>query len=606
MNTIEGHFEGKQAMLPQSRMWQSIKSQLHAERSSLLLALLCTLGFTLLTLLMPWPLKIIFDHVLLANDNHTIPVAVKPFLAFGPEWAILLLSSVIILIAILRGVFSYYQSYITSRVGFQMVFMLRKELFAHLQKLPLAFHAKSKSGEIISKLTADTNTLKDVFAESVLVIVTHVLTIVGMFIIMFFISWQLSLILLLTFPLLFTYLFRFYGNIKISVRKQRIKDGNIASGISELLGAILLVQAYGREDYEKEKFNKQNSMNLDESIKGARLESANSRVTEIVAALGTATVVIFGSIQALRHNLQPGDVLVFVAYVANIYKPVRQLAKLSSKFSRASVSIERIRDILDLEPQIVDNVNAKDAHQLKGDIQFDYVNFRYTDTSVSVLDNISFNIKHGEKVALVGESGAGKSTIAKLILRLYEPNSGSIIMDNVDIRNFTCESIRAQIGIVLQDTILFGSTIHENIAYGNLDATYQDVINTAKMVLAHDFIMNLPDGYETVIGERGCTLSGGQRQRISLARAMIKNPQIVIMDEPTTGLDSETNNIIMNTLHNYYIDKTVLLIAHQFSKLEHFDNIIVLRNGKIVEQGKHTQLLEKEGYYHQLYSHQQG
>ena len=325
---------------------QLVVAQLAREKRGLVLATLCMVGYTLTTLLVPWPLKLIFDYVLLEKPLPPQLEWLGTLHQHGTYTVLIAISSSILLIAVLRGDFSYYQTFLTSKIGYKMVYSLRSNLFSHLQGLSISFHNRARSGEILNKLTGDTNALKDVFAESVLVIATHLLTVLGMFVIMFILNWKLSLIVLATFPVLFFALYNLYTRIRITVRTQRKQEGRIASRVSETLRSVPMIQAYGREDYERSRFNDANSETMEQGIHSARLEAAASRLAEIIAAIGTMTVVLFGSLQVIKGHMTLGDVLIFSAYIVSIYKPVRHIAKLSTKFSKASVSIERISDVL--------------------------------------------------------------------------------------------------------------------------------------------------------------------------------------------------------------------------------------------------------------------
>ena len=593
-----------------------IRSHLREVKGSLSLAALCMLGYTMTELLAPWPLKIIFDHILLNKPWPAWLAWLHPLLQAeggfqqirnftsidhnGKVLAIVVLALSIMVLAAARGMCSYFQLFITSRVGFQLVYRLRRELFAHLARLSLSYHTRARSGELLTKITSDTSTLKDIFAQSTLEFGSHILMLLGMFGIMFVLNATLSLIVLATFPVLLYALFFIYARVKASARKQREREGRIASRISEVLRSVSLVQAFAQEKYEQERFETESNATLEESIKTARLEAAASRTVEIISSFGLCAVVFFGAVKVLDGQLTPGDVLIFTAYLTSLYKPLRQLARLSSQFSKASVSAERISEILAAETETPDLPNAIPASHLQGAIAFHHVSFNYS-AGKSVLRDVSFTAQPGQRVALVGASGAGKSTIASLILRLYDPSEGAIFVDGVPIKLYERESLRREIGVVLQDTILFGASMRENIAYGKPNATIEEIELAARLAYAHDFIRALPEGYDTVIGERGSTLSGGQRQRICLARAFLKKPSLLILDEPTSAIDAESSALIQQAIAQVQRDKTTIVIAHHFSFIQDFDLILVLNDGAIVERGTHEELLRRRGYYYDLY-----
>ena len=577
-------------------------SHLLRVRKDIFFASFCILGSTFTTLIFPWPMKLIFDNVL---SDKALPEILKPFQSVlmngGSTQALLILCGSMVGIALVKGFFAYYQLFLTSRIGYLLVYTLRGELFNHLQRLSLSFHHKTRTGELISKLTSDTNNLKDVFADSALTLTTHVLTVIGMLVIMFNLNMQLGLIVLISFPVLFFAIYFIYSRVKFSARNQRHNEGRLASRIAEILSAVPLIQAYGTEDFERERFEEDSSRSMRESIRTARMEAAATRLVEIISAFGTAIVVLFGCMQALAGKMTPGDVLVFSSYMAQIYQPIRQITRLSTRFSRATVSIERINSVLETEPEILDVANAINVTKLEGAITFENVTFSYVDDK-KILDNVSFHIRPGERVALVGASGAGKSTIANLIIRLYEPQEGTVLIDGQNIQRYHRGAMRQEIGVVLQDPVLFGTSIKENIAYGRPDAIQAEIEDAAKQVHAHEFIMNLPDGYDTLMAESGNTLSGGQRQRLCLARALLRQAAILIMDEPTSAVDAESQALIRDAMNRLHHGRTILLIAHQFHTIRDFDRILVLKNGRIVEDGNHTKLMQLGGYYHELYN----
>ncbi|MDZ4261627.1 MAG: ABC transporter ATP-binding protein, partial [Pseudomonadota bacterium] len=420
----------------------------------------------------------------------------------------------------------------------------------------------------------------------------------------FLINWQLAFIAAVTFPMFLLILIFFYIRFKITIKKQRRREGKIAARLGEVFNSAPLVRAFGRERHEIEQFEVESTKHLQEGVRALRLEAAAIRATEIISAFGLGATIFYGALQTLEGRMTPGDLLVFSAYVSRMYNPVRQVAKLLLKFNKAAVSADRLREILNEEPELPDRPDAIEAQALRGEIRFDRVSFDYGEGG-KTLNEISFSVAPGERLVLVGGSGAGKSTLVNLLLRLYEPSSGAIFVDGRDIRDYRRESLRHEIGIVLQDNLLFGASIRENIAYGKLLATPEEVEAAARAAHAHEFIEALPDGYETVVGERGATLSGGQRQRIGLARAMVKRPSILILDEPTSALDAKAEALVQEVIERLQHGKTTILIVHHFRYIKDDDHVLVLNAGTIVEQGRAAELMAVKGHYYDLYLHQQ-
>jgi ATP-binding cassette, subfamily B, bacterial len=573
-------------------------------KGSLAAAALCMIGFSLTELVSPWPLKIIFDHIMLDKSLPASLSFLNGLIEQGKTVAVIVLSLSIVMIACFRGLFSYLHTFITSRIGYELVYSLRRELFAHLQQLSLSYHARARTGELLTKVVSDTTAMKDVFAESALIFASHLLTVVGMFIVMFALNWKLSLVVLATFPLICYSLFYVYRRVKASARRQREREGMVASRIHEMLTGLHLVRAFAREKHEQERFEKESSHTLEEGVRTARMEAAATRSAEVISAGSLCAVVLIGALQVIRGEILPGEVLIFTAYLASMYKPLRTMARISSQFSKAMASAERIADIFKTEPDTFDDEQGLCPLSLQGEIVFKNVSFDYGDGK-GVLHNVSFTIMPGQRVALVGASGAGKSTIASLLLRFYEPQEGEILIDGMEIGKYERESLRRQIGVVLQESVLFGASISENIAYGKPEATDAEIEAAAREAYAHHFIEGLPDGYDTIIGERGSTLSGGERQRICLARAIIKHPSLLILDEPTSAIDAESSALIQQAITRLQQGKTTLVISHQFAGIENFDQILVLKNGRVVERGTHDQLIHRRGYYFELFNLQQ-
>ena len=582
-----------------------VREHLRDVKGRLLAAAICTLLLAGADLLRPWPLKIIFDYILF---NKRLPHSLsflRGVLLNGQLRAIVIISSCIIAVALIKSFAAYSQTHIVSQIGFRFAHSLRRTLFVHLQRLSLSFHARMRSGELLTNITSDTNDLRDALMEFVLNFVSEFLTLVGMLVIMVFVNWKLSLIVMAISPVLVLLSVLRYRKIRDSVRRQRKAEGEIASKANEVLSSMHIVQAFGRETYEKERFENDSAEALQQSVRTARLEAAAARAADLTVSIGTWAVVLIGSLEALRGQMTPGNVLIFAAYMNSMNSPIRNLAKLSSKVTRAAVIAGRIGDVLALEPDVQDDPKAIEAKNLKGKITFDNVTFAY-DGGTQVLKNISLNVAPGQHVALLGRSGSGKSTLSALALRLYDPQSGSISVDGVDIKKYKRESLRREIGIVLQDSLLFATTVRENIAYGKLDATEEEIIAAAKAANAHDFIMELENGYDTVLSERGTTISGGQRQRIAIARTFIRDTPILILDEPMTGLDVESESTVREALRRLMAGRTSILITHDLPAAAEADLILVLADGHIVEQGTHKELLASSREYRDLWEFKNG
>ncbi|EHR72770.1 ABC-type multidrug transport system, ATPase and permease component [Burkholderiales bacterium JOSHI_001] len=568
---------------------------LKEQRVAVLLATVGLVGVVLAEVLAPWPLKVIFDHILLAKPLPESLRLLQPLLDWGAWPALLASAGAIALLALANGSLSYLQLYTSAQVGHRITWRLRGELFAHLQRLSLAHHRAQHTGELLTRVAGDTNLLREMFAEWALTFGRHIVTLIATMAVMFMLNWQLALLVATTLPPLLGVIFYLNRQVKASAREQRRHEGRMTSRLNEVLSSIALVQAFGRQSFEEDRFKHEIESNYESGMRATRTSGAIVKAIAVVGAAGTAVTVLMGAREVLGGRLTPGELLVFVTYVTGLYKPVRDLGRLAAKFSRASASAQRVSDILDLEPDIADAPDAVELVAPAGEIVFEDVSFAYQ-ADKPIVQGLNLRIAAGERVALVGPSGAGKSTLMNLLLRLYDPTGGRILIDGIDIRRYTRESLRREIGIVLQDNMLFGVSVRENIAYGRPDAPMEAVEAAARAARAHEFIIDLPEGYDTELGERAASLSGGQRQRLCLARALVKEPAILVMDEPTASIDPVSARLINESVARVH-KGTLVVIAHDMADMARYDRVLVLQAGQLVEQGTHDYLLRQRGTY---------
>jgi ATP-binding cassette subfamily B protein len=553
-----------------------------------------------LRVLEPWPLKFVFDYVLLRGDR----LKNIPLIASLEPITLLTLSAVAVLIITgLRAFAAYWSTVGLATVGSRVMAQVRNHLYCHLQNLSLAYHNQARSGDLIIRVSSDASRLQEIMITAALPLIVSILTLFGMIGVMFWMNPSLTLLSLVTLPLFWLVTNRLSQRIKDSSLKQRKQEGALAATASESIAAIKLVKALSLQDAFARIFAQQNQRSLKESVKTQRLAAHLERTVDAVIALGTAIVLWYGSWLALRDALTPGDVLVFLTYLKNAFKPVQNFAKYTGRLAKAAASAERILDVLNQQPDIFDAPDAIPAPIFRGAVCFDQVHFAYGSEQV-LLQDINLNIQPGQQVAIVGTSGGGKSTLVSLLLRLYDPTAGRIIIDGQDIREYTLASLRPQISVVLQDSLLFAASIRENITYGIAGVSDAEIEEAARLANAHDFIQALPQGYDTLVGERGATLSGGQRQRIAIARAAIRQAPILILDEPTTGLDKGNEKAVIDALQRLSQNRTTFLITHDLDFATRADMIVYLENGRVAEQGSHRELMQQNGCYAALYQMQ--
>lgn len=553
----------------------------------------------------PWPLKLIFDYVLL---DHQLPPRVAwlaKLVGSQPVQLLLPICSMIVGVAIANAFFSYMNKYLMSVIGETMVVEVRERIFVHLQALSLNFHDKSRSGDLVVRLTSDINKLKKLFIDSIQDLGSHAIRLVGICITLLWMDWRLFLLAFSIVPLLYFVTHFFSSRVKEQQKDKRSRESDVASIVQETMASISLVQAYQAEAREHERFQKQNKRSLEAEIRTAQLSKTFKRAVQTTIAFGTAGVIYYGARRALGGHLSPGDLLIFAAYLKELYGPIDKFSEIAVDLAQAVVSGERLVELVEQPVVIRDAPDAKPAPGLRGEVEFRNVSFSYK-KGQKVLENLSFKVRSGQMVALVGSSGAGKSTIANLLLRFYDPTDGAIFVDGTDIRKYTLGSLRNQITVVLQSTFLFRKTIKENVLLGRPSATEDEIVAAAKAAQAHDFIAALPNGYDTLVEERGVNFSGGQKQRLNIARAILRNSPILILDEPTTGLDALAEAQINEALQHLMAGRTTFVIAHRFSTILNADHILVIEDGKITEEGKHEELLERSATYRHLYELQYG
>lgn len=568
---------------------------------TLTIAFMGVLGESATDLLEPWPLKIVIDYVLGSKKmGPWMSSLITPTFGHDKISILYFAALLVIAIALVGAISSYVEKYLTTSVGQWVMHDLRRSVYHHIQRLSLSFHDKGRTGDLISRITSDIDAIQDFISQALLGILVNLLTLVGMLAVMFYLDWRFTLIALSVAPPLAIVVYSYTRRIKQASRAVRKKESEVVSVVQEVLSSIRVVKAFAREDYEEQRFERQSLESVETALRARSLKAKLAPIVQVIVAVGTCLVLWYGSKLVLGGEITTGSLVVFMIYLSKMYKPMRELSKMTDTVSKASVGYERLTEVVETELEVKNLKGARVAPQFKGDLEFSHVAFSYNPES-QILRDVNFQIKAGQAAAFVGPTGAGKTTIASLVARFYDPTSGEVRIDGHDIRSYKLKSLRRQISFVLQENLLFHATVWQNIAYGKPEASRDEIIAAAKLANADEFIMKMPEGYDTIVGERGVTLSGGQRQRIAIARAVIRNAPILLLDEPTSSLDAASEELVFEALGRLMKGRTSIVIAHRLATVKKADVIFALDKGSIVEHGTHEELLKRNGLYAELH-----
>ncbi|WP_298702990.1 lipid A export permease/ATP-binding protein MsbA [uncultured Veillonella sp.] len=547
--------------------------------------LICMIIAAAAYLVVPWLIKNVVDEVLQAKDLATLNLVVVA----------------ILVVFLIRGFATYGQTYTMSYIGQRVIIDIRQALFKHLQRLDQAYFDRRKTGQIMSNLTNDVSALQAAIVDNLISLITEGVTLIGSLISMILIDWKLTLVTLIIVPVVLGLVNVFGKKLRLAGHEVQGRIADITALLQEVISSIRVVRSFARESYEIEQFEHENQRNFRAAMKATKLSSLLSPLVEFSAAIAVTVILWYGGYNVVTGVISAGSLIAFLIYAINLSNPVKRLSQVYSNIQKSMAAGDRVFEILDTEPEVKEKPNAKVLPELKGDVDFDNVSFSY-DGEKNALESLNLHVPAGRIIAVVGPSGAGKTTIANLLPRFYDVTSGTLRIDGVDVRDVTFKSLREQIGLVPQETMLFNASIKENILYGRLDGTDEEVYAAAKAANALEFIEKMPEGMDTLIGERGSSLSGGQRQRISIARAILKDPKILILDEATSALDTESEKLVQEALERLMKNRTAFVIAHRLSTIKNADQIIVMKQGHVVESGTHEELLEQDGLYKSLYS----
>ncbi len=551
-------------------------------------------------LLKPWPLKVIIDNVLSGK-----PIAWGVVAGYSRQELLMAASLGMVVVYVVLGAITLLNNYTTIKIGQKMVNDMRRDLYAHLQRLSLAFHSRRQVGDLLYRVTADTYAIQSLTMNGVFPIATALVLLGGMFFVMIKIDWQLTLFSLAVCPALFVSIAIMSRRITNAAVLARQQESEVYTVVQRAMSAIRIIQAFTKEEEEHRKFMDASDLSLGASLRLYTLQTFYSGIVNVVMAVGTAFVVWVGAQHVMSGKITIGEIVIFTTYLASLYGPINTICQTWGLIQGAKVGVQRVFEILDVGRDLKDGSLAFPAAGTRGEVVWENASFSYVD-SQPVLNNISLRVEPGKKIAIVGPTGVGKSTLVSLIPRFYDPKAGRVLVDGVDIRSYQIKALRNQVAMVLQPPLVFPVSVRENIAYGRPDAGIEDVIAAAKLARIHDSIERLPQKYDTIVGEQGATLSEGERQRITIARAILRNAPILILDEPTSSVDAETEALIMEGLEQLIAGRTTFIIAHRLSTVRKADRIIVLRNGEIAEQGSFAELIGAGGHFASLYNSQFG
>ena len=567
----------------------------------LAVALVAVMGETFADVLEPWPIKIVVDNIL---QGKALPPRLEAIVAWFPHNAYATLNfalAAVLLIALVGAVSSYSEKVLTTSVAQWVAHDLRRLVYQRVQRLSLAEHGESRTGDLLTRVTSDIDAIQDFITTALLGIVINLLTLAGMLGVMFYMNWRFTLVGLSVAPPMFLLVYVYTRRIKKASRLVKTREGELMSSVAEKLTSIQVVQAYAREEYEDQRFDWESRQNVAAGLRARSVKARLSPMVDLLVAIGTCLVLGYGARLVMSGALSTGQLIIFLLYLGKTYKPMRDLSKMTNTVSKAALSFERIQELLDMESRVRDLPGARPAPRFAGGLAFERITFSY-DGVTPILRDVSLRIEPGQVAAIVGPSGTGKTTIAGLIPRFFDPQAGRVTIDGRDIREFTLKSLRDQVSFVLQDTLLFHGTVWENIAYGKPDAEIEDTVRAAEQANAHEFIVKMPDSYATMVGERGTTLSGGQRRRIAIARALVRDTPILVLDEPTAGLDAESERDVTEALARLMKGRTSIVIAHHLQTIKNADVIFVLKDAEVVESGTYEALLARGGVFAQLHA----